>query len=272
MKRIETRLWAGGRTHAVSFTFDDGRYEDYRLVETFNKYGVKGTFHISNPGFLESCGYKVERLVDPADYKSLYEGHEISCHLLHHPFPKWQPTEAILQECLINKQFLEERCGYPVRSMSYPFASFDTRVINILRAAGMEYSRTAGDTHAFGLPEDYMRWDPTCHWSEAEGLIDKFFSPMNYDFMRLFYIWGHSYELCNEEKWKSLERMLGKLSGRDNVWYATGIEIYDYMQALRGLKFSTDCTTVYNPSATPVWFEADRKVYVAEPGKVTIIG
>ena len=79
MKRIETRLWKNGCTRAVSFTFDDGRYEDYRLVGLFNKYGMKGTFHLNNPGFLASCGYKEEPLVDPKDYKELYEGHEISC-------------------------------------------------------------------------------------------------------------------------------------------------------------------------------------------------
>ncbi|MBQ7669804.1 MAG: polysaccharide deacetylase family protein [Clostridia bacterium] len=271
MKRIETRLWKNGCTRAVSFTFDDGRFEDYRLVELFNKYGVKGAFHLCNPGFLESCGYKVEKLVDPADYKKLYEGQEISCHLMHHPFPKWQPTEAILREAMDNRRFLEDLCGYPVRGMSYPFANYDQRVIDILHAAGLVYSRTANDTNAFGLPEDFMRWDPTCNWSQAEGLVDKFFSPMRYDFMRLFYIWGHSYELSSEEKWADMERLLQKLSGRDDVWYATNIEIYDYMQAVRALRFSAECDTVYNPSAIPVWFEADREVFKAEPGKVTKI-
>ena len=199
MKRIETRLWKNGCTRAVSFTFDDGRYEDYRLVVLFNKYGMKGTFHLNNPGFLTSCGYKEEPLVDPGDYKKLYEGHEISCHLEHHPFSKWTPSAALLEETISNKHFLESLCGYPVRGMSYPYASFDGRVIETLRAAGMEYSRTAADTHSFGLPEDFMRWDPTCNWSEAEELVEKFFAPMNYDFMRLFYIWGHSYELWSEE-------------------------------------------------------------------------
>ncbi len=269
MKRIETKLWNGGATRAVTFTFDDGRYEDYRLVELFNKYGIKGAFHLCNPGFLESCGYRVEPLVDPADYKKLYEGQEVSCHLQHHPFSKWTPTEAILEEAIANRKFLESYVGYPVRGMSYPFGSFDSRVIDILRAAGMEYSRTAVDTYSFGLPEDFMRWDPTCHFTEAESLLDKFFSPMNYDFMRVFYIWGHSYELWDEERWANLERLLQKLSGRDDVWYATNIQIVEYMHAVRALRFSAECDTVYNPSAIPVWLEADRKVFVAEPGKVT---
>ncbi len=269
MKRIETSLWKNGCTRAVSFTFDDGRYEDYRLVELFNKYGLKGSFHLNNPGFLSSCGYKEEPLVDPKDYKELYKGHEISCHLEHHPFGKWTPTAALLEEATANKRFLESLCGYPVRGMSYPYASFDGRVIEILRAAGMEYSRTAADTRSFGLPEDFMRWDPTCNWSEAEDLVEKFFAPMNYDFMRLFYIWGHSYELWSEERWEKMEKLCKMLSGRDDVWYATNIEIVDYVNAVNALRFSSDCTTVYNPSAIPVWLEADREVFAAEPGRVT---
>ncbi len=271
MKRIETRLWKDGCPRAVSFTFDDGRYEDYRLVELFNKYGLKGSFHLNNPGFLTSCGYKEEPLVDPADYEKLYKGHEVSCHLYHHPFSKWTPTASLLGEVCDNKRSLESYCRYPVRGMSYPYGSFDQRVIDILRAAGMEYSRTAKDTYGFGLPEDFMRWDPTCHWSEAEGLLEKFFSPMNYDFMRFFYIWGHSYEFSSEEKWADMERLCEKISRRGDVWYATNIEIVDYVNAVRALRFSTDCTMVYNPSVVPVWLEADREVFVAEPGKVTAL-
>lgn len=271
MKRIETRLWKNGAKRAVAFTFDDGRYEDYRLVELFNKYGLKGTFHLNNPGFLSSCGYKEEPLVDPDDYKKLYEGHEVSCHLFHHPFSKWTPSAALLEEVTANKRFLEEKCGYPVRGMSYPYGNVNDRIISVMTTAGMEYSRTAKDTYDFFLPEDFMRWDPTCHWSEAEGLLEKFFSPMNYDFMRLIYVWGHSYEFSSEEKWDKMESLCKNISGRGDVWYATSIEIVDYVNAVNGLRFSADCSMVYNPSAIPVWLEADREVFAAEPGKVTTL-
>lgn len=29
-------------------SYDDGKVEDRRLVEIFNRYGIKGTFHISS--------------------------------------------------------------------------------------------------------------------------------------------------------------------------------------------------------------------------------
>ena len=258
MKRIETNLWYGGKGRAVSFSYDDGRYEDKRLVELMNKYGIKGTFHLCNPGFLESNGYKIEPLVDPAEYEELYKGHEISCHMEHHPFPKWQPDEAIRAEITHNKAFLESLCKYPVRGMSYPFSNYDARVIAQCRAAGMEYARTVNQNTTFSVPDDFMSWHPTCHHFEVtDELAEKFFSPMNYDYMRLLYAWGHSYEMNSEEKWVQIEEVFKRVAGREDVWYATSIEIYDYIQAVRNLKFSCECSCVYNPSATDVWIKAD---------------
>jgi len=47
------------------------------------------------------------------------------------------------------------------------------------------------------------------------------------------------------------------MSGHDNVWYATNIEIVDYVNATKALKISLDLDTFYNPSAINVWLTAD---------------
>lgn len=270
MKRIETDLWFGAKDRAITFSFDDGRYEDYRLIAIMNSLGLKGSFHISNPGFLTSNNFQEEPLVSPNDYKNLYEGHEISCHMENHPFPTRQPNEAIRAEILNNKIFLEKYCGYPVRGMSYPYSDFNNRVIEQCRAVGMEYSRTAYDTMAFTVPEDFMHWNPTCHFTHLnEELVQNFYKPMNFDGMRLLYVWGHSYEINTEEKWVNTESKLKLISKKNDVWYATNIQIYDYIQALRNLKFSTECTSVYNPSSTDVWIRVDH-VAVPIPAGTTI--
>ena len=43
-------MW-NGKKKAVTFSFDDGVTQDIRLIEIFNKYGLKGTFNL-NSGFL----------------------------------------------------------------------------------------------------------------------------------------------------------------------------------------------------------------------------
>lgn len=267
MKRIETNLWYGGKTRAVSFSYDDGRIEDIRLVELMNKYGIKGTFNLNNPGFLESCGYPSAPCVDPSEYEELYKGHEIACHMEHHPFPKWQPDEAIRAELLHNKIFLEERCHYPVRGLAYPYASYDRRVIQNCKALGIVYARTVDERLSFALPDDFMEWHPTCHHLEVnDAMCEKFFSPMIYDYMRLLNPYGHSYEFYNEEKWCAIEKVFERVAGRDDVWYATNIEIYDYVTALRSLIFTSECDVVSNPTATDLWIRADFNTVMIPAG------
>ena len=48
------------------------------------------------------------------------------------------------------------------------------------------------------------------------------------------------------------------MGGKDNIWYATNIQIVDYMNALKQLKFTCDGGTVYNPSASPVWLSINN--------------
>jgi len=84
----------------------------------------------------------------------------------------------------------------------------------------------------------------------------------------LFYIWGHSFEFDHKEGgWDHAENFCKKLSGRPDVWYATNIEIYDYIQAYNSLIFRADNTAVYNPTLIKVWFDIDGTLYSVAPGE-----
>lgn len=41
-------LYPNGLEKALTFSYDDGRVFDRKLVEIFNRYGVKGTFHLNS--------------------------------------------------------------------------------------------------------------------------------------------------------------------------------------------------------------------------------
>ena len=45
----------GGKRKALVLSYDDGRVEDRRLVEIFNRHGLRGTFHL-NSGNLDQPG------------------------------------------------------------------------------------------------------------------------------------------------------------------------------------------------------------------------
>ena len=56
--KIKNRLWKDGKKGCLTFSYDDGTKHDYRLVEIFNKYGMKGTFNL-NSGFMLDDGRHV---------------------------------------------------------------------------------------------------------------------------------------------------------------------------------------------------------------------
>lgn len=41
-------LYPGGKTKALTFSFGDGKIHDRRIVQRFEKYGLKGTFHLNS--------------------------------------------------------------------------------------------------------------------------------------------------------------------------------------------------------------------------------
>ena len=261
--KILTNLYPHGKIGAITMSYDDGNIADKRLVEIFNKYGFKGTFHLNGGRVV------TETVVAHEEYASLYKGHEVSCHMYTHPFPKNCPDTILVNEIMEDRRTLENACGYTVRGMSYPFGEYSDHAIDILRMCGMRYARTTAATNAFGLPEDFMKWHPTTHHKgDLKGLFDKFIAAnAKYHRMNCLYIWGHSYEFDRENNWNIIEEFCEYASGRDDIWYATNIEIYDYVTACRNLFVSADGTMVYNPSNISVWVSADNNCVEIKPGE-----
>lgn len=102
----------------------------------------------------------------------------------------------------------------------------------------------------FMLLQDFLEWHPSCHHKDALQLCDIFLSRLELRRKEpLFYIWGHSHEFQTEEDWQAMEELLRRLSGKSSIWYATNMEIYQYMMAQRALLISEAETCFYNPTA-----------------------
>lgn len=112
-------------------------------------------------------------------------------------------------------------------------------------------------------------WSPTCHINDmvkdGKRFLEWETSPA------LMFVWGHSYEFNDSQTWPLLEEF-GKLVGqRKDIWYATNIEVWDYLDAARRLVISMDGHMIQNPSAIPVWVNVAGKTYKLEAGQVTAI-
>ena len=260
-----------GKHMALTFSYDDGQCFDRQLVEIFNKYGMKGTFHL-NSGRFGSAGHH-GAFVNQEELRELYAGHEVACHGVEHKDPLLLTEQELLAEFYEDRKTLEELTGGLVQGLSYAYGRYNEMTKRVAKTVGLKYSRTVCSTQNFPVPGDFLEWHPTCHHSDPKLMQmgqDLLNSPPHRT-MPLMYVWGHSYEFDRDDTWGLIEEFCRMMSGRDDIWYATNLEICNYVNALRGLEYSADGKKVYNPSVTTVWMKDGEKLLAAEAGKVTLI-
>jgi len=271
--------YPGGKPKAVTFSYDDRTVQDQRLAALFAQYGLKATFNFNcdRPGKRNYTGEEIQEMF-------LSKGHEIAVHgASHRANGNIRPIEGI-QDVLACRLELEEKCKSIIRGMAYPdtginlmgsFGSY-SQIKNYLTELDIAYARTlGGDNDSFMLPEDFHAWMPSAHHNNPKLMeyIDKFLK-LDYSNMyyaravpRLLYIWGHSYEFDRDDNWSLAEEICQRLAHNDEIWYATNIEIYDYVQAYKSLRYSADGNMIYNPTLFTLWFVVDAKPYSIEPGQ-----
>ncbi len=251
----------GGKHKALTMSYDDGRREDYRLVELFNRSGIRGTFNL-NSGMESDT-----RRIPMSEWKELYQGHEIACHTFSHPTLARCPIEQTARQILEDRERLEALTGAPVRGLAYPNGSYNGRIRELLPMLGIRYARVVQTTGQFTMPEDLYAWSGTCHHNQK--LLERageFLALCKTQYLYLFYVWGHSYEFTDHDNWSVMERFCEMMGGQENTWYATNIEIADYMDAAGRLQFTAAGDRVCNPSAQSVWIEVNRDAHIEIPG------
>lgn len=263
-----------GKTKVLTLSYDDGVVQDARLIEIMNKYGIKGTFNINSGRFLseDSSRTVIKGNLKLSEAKELYlnSPHEIAVHSLTHPFLDKLDTAEVIYEITEDRKSLENNFGKLVRGMAYPYGTYNNTVIDILDKCQIAYARTTKDTHKFKLPENWLELHPTCHhnYTGLEDLTKKFVNePSWLGNIEMFYLWGHSYEFDNDNNWNVIEDFVKLVGGHEHIWYATNIEIYDYVKAYGNLQSSYDKKIIYNPSNTELWFENFGETYHIKPGE-----
>lgn len=263
MKKISYDLFPDGKRKALTLSYDDATVDDRKMVEILNQYGIKGTFHL-NSGWLD-----LEGRVTAAEVRSLYAGHEVAAHTVSHPYLPYIPVEQRVNEIMQDRQALEKLVGYPVKGMSYPFGEVTDEVAKLLPQLGIDYCRTVHSQLDFTMPEHFHRWHPTCHHLENLLEFTEQFLQLNRPGKPLlFYVWGHSFEFARDDNWDLLVQFCEQVGGRDEIWYATNKQIFDYVQALKRLEVSVDGSMIYNPSAMPVWFSVDGDPVKVDGGQL----
>ena len=236
----------GGLPKALTLSYDDGVEQDEKLIEIAEEYGLKGTFNINSGCF-------------PPEDVTYAPG------TIHRRMPLNRLKAAYAKSSW-------EIAAQVVRGFAYPYGAYDEQTVGILKSCGIAYARTVNATHDFHLPKDWLRLEATCHHNDPElmKLAKRFVETKDWWDPMLFYLWGHSYEFEARDNWEVIEEFARTVSGKDDIWYATNIEIHDYCEAFSRLRFNTAMTVCVNPAASDLWFACgEKEVHVPAGQTVT---
>lgn len=227
-----------GKKKALTFSYDDGTVQDIRLIEIFNKYGLKGTFNLNSARFGKQaellregktvCHDKVQR----ADVKAIYAGHEVAAHTLNHPSLLTLADDEVVRQVEEDRLALSELVGYEVVGMAYPGGApnYDERVRDLVQArTGIRYARTVISSKNFDPCGSLLEFRPTihhhAHWDKLFEMGEQFLA-LDPDTPKLFYIWGHAFEFdIYPERWEIFEEFCRMMAGKEDIFYGTNKEV-----------------------------------------------
>ncbi len=267
-----------GKRKVLTLSYDDGVVQDIRLIDIMNKHGLKGTFNLNSSLYLpeDSVREHFYGRLKLSEAKQLYtnSGHEVAVHGLTHPFLEQLNSSEMIYEITEDRKQLESQYNTIIRGMAYPFGTYNDKVVEVLQHCEIAYARTVQSTFGFDFPENWLLWHPTCqHDCPNLGELAKRFveEPCYFGNVELFYLWGHSYEFDDNNNWEVIEKFAEYIGGHDHIWYATNIEIYEYVMAYRRLETSYDKRIIHNPTAIDVWVEIQGQTYCIKAGETITV-
>jgi len=264
----------GFRLKALTLSYDDGSEHDRKLIEIMEKHGLKGTFNLNSSGFSPESEADI-----PAVQKRLElytsTGNEIAAHGYRHMSLADVDPAMATDDVLRDRINLEKLLGKPVKGMAYANGNYSDTVVEILQNCGILYSRTTVSTEKFDIPSDWLRMPATCHHGNSRlmELAKKFAEEPEKGYFwantpRLFYLWGHSHEFAAQDNWQIMEEFASYIGNRDDIWYATNMEVYEYVKAYEALQFAADGSFVYNPGRMDVCINYYGKKHTVPSGEV----
>ena len=274
----------GGKDKALTLSYDDGVQTDEELIRIMKAHGLKGTFNINSgmyapEGTIHPKG-AYHRRMSKNEAIALYSksAMEVAAHSLTHPFLEQLTPGACCYEVMADRKNLEDDFGTIVRGMAYPYGTYNDEVVKCLQQCGIAYARTVFSTYDFQIPTNWLEMPATCHHNDPKlwELTDKFLNHKNTPKPWLFYLWGHSYEFERDNNWNVIKTFAEKMGDREEIWYATNIEVYDYVQAYQQLQSSADGKRLHNPTALPLYYCVNNgkcgwDVHSIQPGQIKSI-
>ena len=111
-----------GRSKVITLSYDDGVFQDIRLVEIMGRYGIKGTFNLNSGCYFpedkvrEASRGRLKR--SEAAELFIDSGHEVAVHSYTHPRLEKMDTTEMLSEIIEDRKDIESCYHTVARGMA----------------------------------------------------------------------------------------------------------------------------------------------------------
>jgi hypothetical protein len=218
-----------------------------RLAELLAAHGLRGTFYvpITNPDFA---------VLKPAEITTLQQlDMEIGAHTYSHTVLPLLDSATMSHELLSSKARLEDIVAGPITSFCYPQGKFDARTRQQTIEAGYQLARTTlsfrleHNFDPFLMPTSFqfVPHPPANHvrhaikegnlkglmqWITSFGARSNLIELLDVMFQYILrqggilHLWGHSWEIEQEQLWEVLDTALGQIGHHPDVLYLTNAQ------------------------------------------------
>ena len=232
----------------ITTSWDDGHELDFRLAALLEKYGLKGTFYVPLRN-AEKPVMNVEQL------KELSKNHEIGGHTVNHIYLNSLGNSDAAYEIKECKVMLENQILKKVEAFCFPGGKYAQRDIEFVREAGFLFGRTTkllmttNETNTFLMDTTVQAYNHSNITLTKHCLKRKYLKPIfqngffinsNKNFVKLteeylnrllqsggvFHLWGHSWEIDEQNLWNELEAVFKMLSEIKNAVYMNNTDCW----------------------------------------------
>lgn len=195
--------------------WDDGVTTDIPLIEILRKHGAPASFNLNaglhkaqrQPREWKFRGTDVGRL-GLNELTDVYDGFTIANHGMHHASLAEVSIEDARRDVVEGRDSLQQIFGQEVAGLAYANGSYNAEVMEMLHEEGHLYARTTERAAQPFPPADSMALHPCCHF-----LAENFWE--SYEIAReggVFYFWGHSYEMINDDMWREFDDKITRIT------------------------------------------------------------
>lgn len=219
----------------VTTSWDDGHPLDFRIARLLEKYGLTGTFYIPRSA--------PRGVMTPDQIRELSRRFEIGAHTLDHAYLNRVSNAVAVEQLSGSPRWIEDVTGQTCQVFCFPGGKFRAAHFPLVSAAGFLGARTVEllsirppklkndlfliptSVQAFPhRPSTYarnfllrgrsmfsFRARVLVHARDWVALAERLLSHAIHA-GGVFHLWGHSWEIAQQEQWDNLERVLSVLS------------------------------------------------------------